>query len=246
MLWWDNTLPGTSNSLLIRTTEAGCEETIYTISAKPDFITPAALEIYLKDKATGGTMIPFSYNSAYYNTINSVAEFEIEVPATSTRVKVDINGTEQYPFKDGLMTHTVKVDIGEKVTHWNVGSNTVTITVRDENDKDTVYTVYVNYQATPIPFKTVTLSRNGGAAQNWPSTYMNVSKAAADKDTYAATTDVAGATVTYELDGATATFPIDWGTQTVGTHYVDITVSNPTYTTGYTSNTYHIQVNVTE
>lgn len=245
-LWWDNTLPGTSNSLLIRTTEAGCEETIYTISAKPDFITPAALEIYLKDKATGGTMIPFSYNSAYYNTINSVAEFEIEVPATSTRVKVDINGTEQYPFKDGLMTHTVKVDIGEKVTHWNVGSNTVTITVRDENDKDTVYTVYVNYQATPIPFKTVTLSRNGGAAQNWPSTYMNVSKAAADKDTYAATTDVAGATVTYELDGATATFPIDWGTQTVGTHYVDITVSNPTYTTGYTSNTYHIQVNVTE
>ena len=245
-LWWDNTLPDTSNTLLIRTQEGGCEETIYTISAKPDFITPAALEIYLKDKATGGTMIPFSYNSAYYNTINSVAEFEIEVPATTTRVKVDINGTEQYPFKDGLMTHTVKVDIGEKVTHWNVGSNTVTITVRDENDKDTVYTVYVNYQATPIPFKTVTLSRNGGTAQNWPSTYMNVSKAAADKDTYAATTDVAGATITYELDGVTATFPIDWGTQTVGTHYVDITVSNPTYTTGYTSNTYHIQVNVTE
>ena len=241
-LWWDNTLPGTSNSLLIRTTEAGCEETIYTISAKPDFITPAALEIYLKDNATGGTMIPFSYNTAYYNTICSVAEFEIEVPATSTKVKVDVNGTEQYPFKDGSTTHTVKVDIGEKVTHWNVGSNTVTITVRDVNDKDTVYTVYVNYQATPITFKTVTLSRNGGTAQNWPATYMNVSKAAADKDTYAATTDVAGATVTYELDGATATFPIDWSTQTVGTHYVDITVSK----TGYTSNTYHIQVNVTE
>ena len=241
-LWWDNTLPGTSNTLLIRTKADGCEETIYTISAKPDFITPAALEIYMKDNATGGTMIPFSYNTAYYNTICSVAEFAIEVPATTTRVKVDINGTEQYPFKDGSTTHTVKVDIGEKVTHWNVGSNTVTITVRDENDKDTVYTVYVNYQATPITFKTVTLSRNGGTAQNWPSTYMNVSKAAADKDTYAATTDVAGATVTYELDGATATFPIDWSTQTVGTHYVDITVSQ----TGYTSNTYHIQVNVTE
>ena len=49
-------------------------------------------------------------------------------------------------------------------------------------------------------------------------------------------------TITYELDGATATFPIDWSTQTVGTHYVDITVSK----TGYTSNTYHIQVNVTD
>jgi len=239
-LSWDNTLPGTSNTLLIRTKADYCEETIYTISAKPDFITPAALEIYLKDNATGGTMIPFSYNTAYYNTINSVAEFEIEIPTTAS-VKVAVNGVEM-ATTGTPPTITMKVDIGQKVTHWNVGSNTVTITVRDVNDKDTVYTVYVNYQATPIPFKTVTISRNGGTAQNWPSTYMNVSKAAADKDTYAATTDVAGATITYELDGATATFPIDWGTQTVGTHYVDITVSK----TGYTSNTYHIQVNVTE
>ena len=135
-----------------------------------------------------------------------------------------------------------KANIGEQVTHWNAGGNTVTLTVRDTNDQDTVYTVYVNYQPTPIAFKTLTLSRNGGTAQDWPSTYMSVSKAAADKDTYAATTDI-GATIKYELDGTTiATFPIDWSTQSVGTHYVDITASK----TGYTDGVYHIQVNVTD
>ncbi len=225
---WDNTTE--KNTLLIRTQEGGKLETIYKIVATPDF-KPSAMDIYL---TMDGKMINFSSLTAYVDTIKSTAKFEVKNPAADT-ITVEVNGTEYTSSNADPFVAEVKG--GEKVEKWNVGSNEVKFKVVGTDSKETVYTLYVNYQATPLTLKTLT--RNGVEQGAWTPQYWTATTTTTD--TIAVSADIGTALV--RVDGAAGINPcvINWSSYTPGTHYIDIEVKAADYTTG----TYHIEVNLT-
>ena len=230
-LTWDNLIG--ANTIQITVTESGKAPATYLIKITPD-LAPSAMDIYLE---ADGKLIKFVNRNASISTTKSTCKFDIKLNAATDEVTMNVNGTDYNPLTGALMV-TAEVKGGEKVEKWNVGNNVVKFTVVEADSKETVYTLNVNYQATPLKLKTLT--RNGvaqglGTSQSWTAT------TAMTADVIEGTADIG--TVGIRVDGDTAvtgTRTIDWSTYSVGVHYIDIEVESTDYVTG----TYHIDVNV--
>lgn len=225
----DNTVE--KNTLLIRTEEAGKLETLYTVVITPD-LKPSAMDIYLE---MDGKMIKFTSFAAYVNTTKSTAKFEVKNPTTDT-ITVEVNGVEL--FSGNANPFVAEVKGGEAVEKWNVGNNVVKFKVVGTDSKETVYTLNVNYQATPLTLTALTRStvpQGLATYQIWNAT------TAMTADVIVATPELGTATIRLDGDaGSAGTRTIDWSVVGVGTHYIDIEVESADYVTG----TYHIDVNV--
>ena len=230
-LTWDN-LTG-ANTIQIDVTEDGKAPATYLIKITPN-LEPSTMDIYLE---ADGKLVKFENLKANYSTTKSTCKFDIKLNATTDEVTMSVNGTKYNPLTGGL-TVTAEVKGGEKVEKWNVGNNVVTFKVVEKDSKETVYTLNVNYQATPLKLKTLTfdgVNLGLGASQS-RTTNITPSTIVAEPEDPNATVDI-------RLNGTTVASGV--GTQTANMawiadslNYVDIFVTN----TDYTDGVYHIDV----
>ena len=228
---WDNLIG--ANTIQITVTESGKAPATYLIKITPN-LEPSAMDIYLE---ADGKLVKFVNLKANYSTTKSTCKFDIKLNATTDEVTMSVNGTEYNPLT-GALTVTAEVKGGEKVEKWNVGNNVVTFKVVEKDSKETVYTLNVNYQATPLKLKTLSFDgvNLGLAASQARTTNIGISTIVAEPEDPAATVDIRWNGTTMASGVGTQTANITWAPNSL--NYVDIFVTN----TDYTDGVYHIDV----
>ena len=227
----DNTIG--KNTLQIRMQKTGKLETIYSVAITPN-LDPAAMDIYL---TIDGNMVKFQNFKANYNTTKETAKIDIKLNAATDKVTMNVNGTDYDPLT-GSTTVTAEVDSGKKVEKWNVGNNTVKFTVVGTDMKETVYTLNVNYQATPLKLEELWFAGSKlGLGTNQSRTTTT------SPDSISAKAERSTAKVTIKWNGAdvisgtgSASTGIAWNPNSL--NYIDIYVEED----GFTAGVYHIDV----